>query len=353
MVLTLEKLFSEPAIVQAIIDRMVAVEQDQIFWKRYLQFEQTTARVFKTFFGTQTGVRMGSIISQHGAKPLRERHAMGRGYGEVAFLGDRYQIDNDRLDLLKVLIDRFNASNGATIQEIVDFLVDDYRQLRLAPHKRMDKVLGDLLGSGEAHVKMADNPMGVEALDIELPFIKVAAGSGDKGKMLPYLQNLMAKHRSQGKYATMMMSRKTFMEKFALTDEFAAQFKQSFGHSEIITKGGVMTDSMANALFEAFGIPAVRIVDEYVETPDGKTTAIFPDDKVTFIQGDSLGKMRWHEPYEVTDPVPNKTYSRLEGGQFISTERTNEGRFLEYGCEWIPEIKAPNKVISLDVSAVV
>lgn len=352
MVLTLEMLFSEPKILSAVIDRTIAVEQDNIFWRRYLQFEQTTDRIFKTFLGTQTGVRMGSVISQHGAKPIRERHALGKGYGEVAFLGDRYQMDNDRLDLLKSLVDRYNATNGSNLNEIIEFLVDDFRQLRLAPHKRMDKVLGDLLCTAEAHVKVANNPQGVDGIDMKLPFVKVTATANEKGKMLPYLQNLMAKNRKLGKFNTMMMTRNTFMNKFALTEEFTSQFKQSFGSSEIITKGGILTDSMSNALFEAFGIPAIRIMDEFVENPDGTTEQVFQDDKITFIQNDNLGKMRWHETYEATDPVPNKAYSNLEGGQWISAQRTDEGRFLEYACEWIPEIKAPNKIILLDVSKV-
>lgn len=352
MVLTLDNLFNEPKILKAVIDRMVAIEQDVPVWRRYIQFEQTTDRVFKTFLGTQTGVRMGSVISQHGAKPIRERHALGKGYGEVAFLGDRYQMDNDRLDLLKSLIDRFNRTNGANLNEIINFLVDDFRQVRLAPHKRMDKVLGDLLGTAEAHVKVANNPQGIDGIDIVLPFKKAAATVSEKGKMLPFLQDLMAKNRKLGKFATMLMTRKTFMDKFALTEEFTAQFKQSFGQSEIITKGGILTDNMSNALFAAFGIPAVRIMDDYVETPDGETVQMFPDEKITFIQTDNLGKMRWHETYEASDPVPGKVYNNLEAGQWISTQRTDEGRFIEYGCEWIPELKAPNKILLLDVSKV-
>lgn len=352
MTLTLETLFNEQKILQAVIDRTVAVEQDKIFWKNYLTFQQTTDRVFRTYIGTQTGVRMGSVRSRNSQKPIRERHPLAKGYGEVASIGDRYQMDNERLDLLKSMIDRFNTNGGTNLNEIVDFLVDDFRQLRLAPHKRMDKVLGDILSTGEAHVKISDNPNGVEGIDIKLPFVKETATSGEKGKMLPYLQDLMAKNRKLGKYATMLMTRKTFMEKFALSEEFTAQFKHSFGQSEIITKGGVLTDTMGSALFSALGIPNVRIIDEWTETPDGDSVQLFQDDKITFIQSDNLGKMRWHETYEASDPVPNKTYSTLEAGHWISTQRTDEGRFMEYDCEWIPEISAPNKIILLDVSKV-
>lgn len=353
MLLTLDMLFNEPSIVKAIIDRTAAAEETPVWWKKYLKFEQTTDRMFRTYMGTQTAVRMGSVISKNGQKPIRERHSLGKGVGEVAALGDRYQMDNDRLDLLKSMLDKFNAEGGSNLNEIIDFVVDDFRQVNLAPHMRMNKVLGDLLSSGAASVKTSDNPNGVEGIDINLPFVKKNATASEKGKMLPFLQELVAKNRKLGRFSTMLMSRKTYTEKFALTEEFTSQFKQSFGSSEIVTKGGVMTVEMANNIFSAFGLPSVRIEDEFVDNPDGESVQVFADDKIAFIQSDNLGKMKWHTPYEITDKVPNKVYQETgEGGMFISTQRTDEGRFLEYGCEWIPEIANPNKILLLDVSKV-
>lgn len=101
MKLTLEVLFNDPNVVKAVIDRSVATQQDEIFWKRYLDFEETKSRVFKTYLGTVTGVTAGSVIDRNSNKPLRERKSLGSGYGEVAYLGDRYQMDNDRLDMIK------------------------------------------------------------------------------------------------------------------------------------------------------------------------------------------------------------------------------------------------------------
>jgi hypothetical protein len=113
MVLTLDKLFNDPNIVKAIIDRVMQTRLDTIYWKRYLDFEQTMSRTFKTYLGTVTGVTAGSIIDRNSNKPIRERRALGQGYGEVAYLGDRYQMDNDRLDQLKSLIDKYNQAKPA------------------------------------------------------------------------------------------------------------------------------------------------------------------------------------------------------------------------------------------------
>lgn len=110
MKLTLEILFNDPNVVKAVIDRTTALQEDEIFWKRYLDFEETKSRIFKAYLGTVTGVTAGSIIDRNSNKPLRERKSLGSGYGEVAYLGDRYQMDNDRLDMIKSLIDKFNSA---------------------------------------------------------------------------------------------------------------------------------------------------------------------------------------------------------------------------------------------------
>ena len=66
----------------------------------------------------------------------------------------------DRLSELQDLIDKFNAAKPAdqkaAMEEIVNFLADDYRQITLAAHKRMDIIVGALLMLGEATVYNKD-----------------------------------------------------------------------------------------------------------------------------------------------------------------------------------------------------
>ena len=110
MYLTVQTLLNDPNIVKAVIDRVIALRLDTIYWKKHLDFEETRSRVFKTYLGTVTGVTAGSVIDRNSGKPLRERKSLGSGYGEVACMGDRYQMDNDRLDMLQELINKFNSA---------------------------------------------------------------------------------------------------------------------------------------------------------------------------------------------------------------------------------------------------
>lgn len=354
MVLTLDKLFSDNTVLKAVIDRVLQTTVDTPNWRRYLDFEQTSSRFFKTYVGTVTGVVMGSVIDRNSRKPLRERRNLGTGIGEVAVLGNSYQMDNDRLDMLKLLVDRFNSAGqgqGQVMTEIIDYVADDIRQLTLAPHKRMDYVVGQLRSTGKAEVKLGDNKDGIELIDIELPVITKTPIATDKNNLVTYLQGQIQSLRATiGQFGVMEMTQSTFNNRIATTAEFQSMYKMILGTSEIAVSGGLVTAPMANQLLTGIGLPNIRIVEEYVVKEDGTSVNAFANDRIALLRQDKIGKMMWHTPYEITDPVPNKTYTQLEGGHFISTRRTDEGRFTEYMAEWMPNITEPNKIAIIDLS---
>lgn len=354
MRLTLEMLFNDANIVKAVINRVMQTKLDTQYWKRYLDFEQTQSRTFKTYLGTVTGVTAGSVIDRNSKKPLRQRRSLGSGVGEVAILGDRYQMDNDRLDMLRSLIDKYNvaktADQSTALNTIIDYISDDLRQCLLAPHKRMDALVGDLRSTGTGSVKLADNPQGIELIDIVLPFTKETPAVGKQVTFISYMKELVETYKATlGMFSTIEMSRSTFNKYIVGCAEFATNYKMIFGGAELASAGGLMTDAMANQLFTGIGLPTIRVVEEYVAMPDGSIKQCFADKRVTLLPTDKLGKMMWHEPYEATDPIPGKAYTRSEGGMFISNVRTDEGRFQEYGCEWIPNFTAPDKIVNIDL----
>ena len=354
MFLTFETLFNDPNVVKAVIDRVQAQKLDTIFWKKHLDFEETKSRVFKTYLGTVTGVVAGSVIDRNSNKPLRERKSLGSGYGEVAYLGDRYQMDNDRLDMLQELINKFNAAKTAdqvsAMNDIIAYITDDMRQVLLAPHKRMDLVVGDLRSDGKASVKVDDNPQGIEMLDMELPVNRIAPEVGDKANFVQYLMNLIVSLRTRfGNFTSMEMSRSTFIKNIVGSADFGDFYKQQLNQKEVQIAAGLMSSEMASTIFQGLGLPSIVINEDMVELADGSYKQVFQDNRISLFTAPKQGKMRWHTPYEITDPIPGKTYTRSEGGMYISNVRTEEGRFMEYGCEWIPEITAPNKMTIIDL----
>lgn len=354
MYLTINTLLNDPNVVKAVINRVQARKTDEIYWKKHLDFEETKSRVFKTYLGTVTGVTAGSVIDRNSNKPLRKRKSLGSGYGEVAYLGDRYQMDNDRLDMLQELINKFNtvrtADQVAAMNDIIDYIFDDMRQVLLAPHKRMDIVDGDLRSDGRASVKVDDNPQGIEMLDIELPVHRITPGSGDKLHFIKYLMDQVVSLKPKiGNFVSLEMSRKTFINSIVGSLDFGEFYKQSFAQKEVSISSGLMSSEMASTVFQGLGLPSIVINEDFVELSDGTLTPVFKDNRISLFTTPKQGKMRWHPPYEITDPVPGKTYTRSEGGMYISNVRTDEGRFMEYGAEWIPEYTSPNKIVIFDL----
>lgn len=355
MNLTIQTLFTDPNIVKAVIDRVLQLRLDTIYWKQYGDFLETKQRVFKTYLGTVTGVVAGSILGKNDQKPLRERRVLGSGYTEIAYLGDRYQMDIERLSQLQDIIDKFNAANTADqrsiLQGIIDFIVDDYRQILLAPHKRMDIIVPGLVMTGKAQVHLADNKENIELLDISLPFKFITPDVAAKAKFISFMQQQLEQLKSKyGVFSKMIMSRGTFNKNIVGCAEFGETFKMILGNNQFYVSGGLITSQMASSVFTGIGLPPIEIKEDYVENQAGENVKIYADDRITLLQSDNVMKMRHHKPYVMTDPVPGRSYNTAEGQMSVCNYRDEEGRYMEYTAEWIPEFTAPNKIVNFDLS---
>jgi hypothetical protein len=350
-------LFDNPVIVGAVIDRVLQTRQDTIYWMQYGRFLETRTRIFKTYLGTVTGVRAGSIIGQNDKKPIQERRTLGQGTTEVAYLGDRYQINTARLSDLQDIVDKFNAAddNGkrAIWDEIVNFIYDDFRQVLLMAHKRMDIVVGSLLMTGKAEVKLADNPDGEKMLDIELPFHTVTPTVTVKTNFITYLQGQVASLQPKyGKFAKMLMSRGTFVKNIIGSSEFSSTFQMILGKDRFNLASGLITSQMASDVMTGIGLPAIEIKEDFVEDQNDQNVQIYADDRITFLRSDDVLRMRHHTPYRVKNPLNGRSYNRVngQGDLLISNFEDEEGRYIEYECEWLPEFIAPNKIVNFDLS---
>ena len=356
MMLTIYTLFNDPNIVNAVIQRVLQTRKDTIYWQQYLDFRRTTTRVFKDYIGQVTGVMAGSINSRYGEKPIRERRNIGSGYGEIAYLGDRYQISVDRLSELQDLIDKYNAAKPAdqiaAMQDIVNFIYDDYRQVLLAPHKRMDMVLGSMLMTGEATVKNKDdNAGGVNLLEIKLPFKFITPETEAKTKFITYLQQKVNELKSiYGTFPKMIMSRGTFVKYSIGSEEFGDKFKMQLTGNAMYLSTGLITSQLASSIFTGIGLPAIEIKEDYVLDQTGKNVQIYADDRITLLPQDKIGYMRFHTPYEAVDGVPGRNYTQADGEMLISDYKDGNGRYLEYTAEWIPQITNPNLIVNFDLS---
>jgi hypothetical protein len=363
MMLTVQTLFNDAGIVSAVINRVMQTRKDKIYWQEYLTFRQVTTRVFTDYIGNVTGVMAGSINSRYGEKPIRERKNIGSGYGEVAYLGDAYQMSIDRLSELQDLIDKFNAARTSeqnmSLQEIINFVMDDYRQVMLAAHKRMDLVFGSILMTGAADVKNKDNRTDAntpDVLKISLPFNTIAPTSADvmvdsKKMFVTYLQKKLAELEvDYGTYFKMIMSRPTFLKYIIGSSEFGDKFKMQLSENQMYMSTGLVSSDLASAIFTGLGMPPIEVKADYVKDQTGTNQAVYADGHITLIPSQQIGWMRHHTPYEATDPVAGRTYTPSDGQMLISNYRDKNGRYMEYTAEWIPQIANPNLITNIDLT---
>lgn len=356
MILTIDLLLSNPQIVKAVIDRSIvtATEADRIWWKDYLDYDKANPDgTFKTFIGNQTGVIIGTFIDRYSNKPIRKRHSLGSGVGEVACLGDAYQMTNDRLEKLQILIDIYNATqNAAVINEIVDFLVDDFRQCALAPHKAFDKMNADLRFTGTTKVSANPNNEGIAIDDITIPINKIVAAVADKNNLVTFIRDKVINAlRPKGcTFDRMEMNLNTFQNRILGSSEFKDKYRLGIKQDQI-SPFTLLTPELINPVLSVAGLPRIVIREEWIQTKDDVSINVVPDDKISFVPAGKIGRLMWKRPYEMVDNVPNKQYTPLEDGKmFIASKRTDEGRFMEYGMEGIVSIEKPTKMAILDLS---
>lgn len=366
MLLTLAMLLNNAKILAAVIDRSVVsmLEMDKVFWKDYLVYDRANPDgTFKTYLGTQIGVIAGTVIDRYANRPIRKRHALTHGHGEVACLGDAYQMDNTRIERLEVLIAEYNEqrtdeARAIKLNEIIDFLVDDVRQCMLAPMKRFDLMMGSLRFKGTCKVDGKENKKGVSIVDIKLPIKSIKATATDKDHILSWLiTEFVDKLRSSG-YAlrTVELNRSTFNKVIAESAEFKSKYTVKFGSLEY-KDSNIVTPDMANQLLGALDCPLrFKLKEEWIQISENESQNAVPDGKASLLPAldprKLLGYMKWKTPLEMLDPIDGRTYVQFEGGRgFISSYRNSEGRFLEYGMEAIPDIEIPNKMAIADFSA--
>lgn len=358
MLLTIEALLKDPKKVQAFIDRaQVTMSQgDKVWWKEYLTPRRANYDgTFKTYDGVQTGVVAGSFIDPNAEKPIRSRGGMGYGLGEVAYLGEKYQMDNARMAELQVLIDTFNERGEAAVaNEIVEFLKDDYRQCLLAPHKRLDIMLFELMFSALSGIETHTEKDGVKinAIDMRTVVAKDTVDADYENTLLGYLDSKISEYRGLGKdISILQLNRATFQKHIASSNDFGASFVSKFGSYEA-KPGGLITEDMANAFLENAQIPfRFRIINADVLVQGGNIAKLVPDNIISAIPSGGLGNMRWVKPFELVDPRPGKNYIEVENGHYIASEHDKTGRFLEYGAAMIVDINRPNSMAIFDLSA--
>lgn len=354
---------SEPKHFDAFIQEYMKTTTHVIEWEKELETDYSASGAFEEFVGEYAAAQAGSFIAKNADKPLREMPDLGKITGSIARLGDRWQLDNDRLDKLIQLEGRYRnrAGNFSNEQKAVEwnkvlkFAFGMYEPAAIAPHKRLDLTFFNGYSDGKYEVTVANNPDGITfELDLKIPTHKLRSTDvvfSDIANSDPVdaLQYRVKQLRAKGKIVTRLDMN------FHTAGLIMASAKIKAAFSVDIPKGrvspsGIVSDTMLNEYFKVIGLPPIRIVDIFVTLPGKDTEAVnaFKDNRIVFRTAAPVGKMMIKDALESKDPHPNKVYSIFKEN-LISSYRREEGRFVEYEMNALPVFSGKNDMAILRV----
>lgn len=354
---------SEERNFDAFIQEQMKISTYKPEWKKEMDTDFSVSGAFNEFVGEYAAAQAGSFIAKNADKPLREMPDLGSITGTISRLGDRWQLDNDRLDKLMQLEGRYrgrarnfsNEQKAAEWQKVLRFCFGMYEPAAIAPHKRLDLVFYNGLSNGKYEVTLANNPDGIQfELDLKIPTFKLRASDplfSDTANSDPVavLQYFTLQMRAQGKMVTKYQMNFNTLQKILSSAKIKAAFSVDVAKGRV-SPSGIVSQEMVNDYFKVVGLPPIEVVDVFVSLPGKDATAVnaFKDDRIVFRTGASVAKLMVKDALESKDPHPNKVYTVYEEN-LISSYRREEGRFVEYEMNALPVFNGKNEMAILKI----
>ena len=346
---TLASLLSESKAFQFVMDNAVAQFEAPI-WSKYLTERFSLSLDWRGIMAVMENSPAASVIDFSSAKPIATRPTVSKISGELASLGNKYQMSKRQVRELLELQDNVGKM-GINVASIIDFLIPDVKRATVGPHKAIDRLLLEGMSTGVMSLTAANNPKGVvwnTALDwgIEQTFVAVAPWSvTNKATMQPMadIAKKMADGIAKGrKYSTMSMSSATFAL-VKQSEDFKSSFKSQVGNFTLVSNALLGVDTV-NGLFSGVGFPKIELIDYPVpvEKADGTYTTVLPfaNDRVSFRVDDNVGELLYTYANEQRRPVAGKSYATAMN-VLVSKYSDNDGNeFTEGEFNAFPVINA-------------
>lgn len=320
---------------QLLIDP-IAETFDVPVWDRYMSYKFTADLDWRSILGVVEAVPTASVIDFSSGKPLATRPTASKLNGELATLGNKYQMSKREQREFMNLQD--NVGNlGIDPTTLIDFLVPDLKRAILGPHKTLGMLLLEALSTGVMTLTNVNNPKGViwnQAIDWGIEKETVATvWTNVAATPLTDIRTVMEKWEDKGvQFNIMKMSRKTYNNMVATT-EFKGAFKQQIGSITEISNNFLGVNTV-NTFLTAIDMPVIEIVNDpfTVEAKDGSVSTIrpFADDRVSFSVDNDYGQLYYTYANESRMPNKTKTYA-TSNNVLISKYMDNDGNEFTEG----------------------
>ena len=337
----------------AFIQDNMALSTYTPLWKQEIpdsEVEYSATGNFSTYTAEYEAAAIASVIAKNADKPLKNMPTLGQLTGSIARMGDRFQLDNDRLRDLMIMEDRFRNTSANFTEtkrlsewgKITDFLFKPYQSAAIAPHKRLDLLYFEGLSNGTLTVDLNNNPQGIAFDPIDFGVKKFGASgpvwsTATAGTMtaLQDIRRIVDILETQyGKIVTQLRMSPATFSKMQLSNQFNQSVKLNLSSMEV-GPAGMLSLEMANKYLGGLDLPPIKLERKMIRINDTQTINAFKDDRVVFQCAPNVAKMVISDPLELRMPHPNKQYSDYFDN-LISQYRKEEGQFIEYEMWGLP-----------------
>lgn len=334
-------------------------------WKDEIsQVDYCASKAYNAYLAETQAAIVGSVIEKNAEKPIHGMPSAKELVGTIGRMGDKWQMDNDRLDQYYYLQGRYNdkASDPAAIgfnektekEKLIKFLFEPFEVAAIAPHKRLDMLYFEGLFQGTQTVSRSNNgkanvsytyPLGVTTFSA-----KVAAWGNATATPIDDIQDVVDYCEAHGKEVRRIrMSKKTF-RKMSKSDQFIKAFTLKLGKVDV--KPAAISVDDVNAYLESISLPTITVEkNRFAKLADGADTNLTPDDRVVFQCAERVAVMKIADPLEAIDKLPNKVYSSVDDN-LVGHWRGEGGRFYDYEMWATPVFTGKNDYFILKTDVV-
>lgn len=310
--------------------------------------EYSASKDFNTYVAEYAAAVVGSMIEKNADKPIQNMPTLGQVQGTLGRIGDRWQLDNDRLERLLYLEGRyrdrqanFTAAQRLTeFQKIVDYLFNPFEIAAVSPHKRVDMLYFEGLTNGTLTVDLANNPYGIQwEIDLRIRKYKLSGpiwnlANAATSNPITDIQAAVVDMEARGKIVTRLrMTQKTFND-MVTSEAFTKAFKLNLGSLEVAPSAIIPLDKV-NQYFQSVSLPPVSIERKMVTLADGSSVNMFHDNRIVLQVANRVAKVIVADPLDLRLPKPNRNYYTYLDN-LVSYYVNDQGRFVENEMWAIP-----------------
>lgn len=333
----------DPKSFQTYIDENMKTSTYKALWKNEIkQIDYCGAKVYQANLAEYTAAMAGSVIAKNAAKPVHHIPDFGQLTGSIGRYGDEWELDNDYLDQMHQLEDRYRDVSGrnytqAQLNEQYDKLIAysfrPFERAVIAPHKRLDMLYFEGLYKGTQTVSRTNNAKANVSytFDLGIKQLTVTTNWGEDAST-PFTDIKMLKDEAKKKGRKILklrMSENTFY-KMCKAKEIKDTFKLNLGAIQLNPAVPMLTTEQINTYLRSILLPTIQIdEDQFVTLPDGSTVNLIADDRVVAQCADMVAVMKISDPLELADPIPQRSYSSHDDN-LVGYWRDNTGYHVNY-----------------------